>query len=109
MSSVKRSYGYSKMDKEDPEERNHRRAQFLIYKVMQQADSPQRRQSSLRVRICRLKIKIGKRFKRMKKTLLFSVSAARVGVYKQVMSQLMNWKRLLRSKEAMASLPPMFN
>ncbi|KAL5714511.1 hypothetical protein ACHQM5_016460 [Ranunculus cassubicifolius] len=104
----KSSNGYTKMDKEDPEDVNHRRAQFLIYKVMEQADSPRRRQSRLRVRICKLKIKFGKGFKRLKKNMMFGVSVARVGLSKQVMSQLMNIKRLLQIKQGVATLQPVF-
>jgi len=98
------SYGYSKLDKEDPEEVMHRRAQFLIYKALQQADSPRRRPSFLRIRLCRLKIKIGKKLKKLGKGKLLSISAARVRVYGQVTS---HWKRLFGNVEAIASLPPM--
>lgn len=98
------SYGYSKLDKEDPEEVKHRRAQFLIYKALQQADSPRRRPSLLRLRLCRLKIKIGKKLKKLRKGMLLSISAARVRVYEQVTGQ---WKRLFGNGEAIASLPPM--
>lgn len=96
----RRKYGYTKMEIEDPEEIQHRKAQFLIYKVLQQAaDSPRRtrRRSSswLRVRICRLKIKIGKRLKKLKKSIFLGVGAAKCGAQKQVASQLKtNWKRL---------------
>jgi hypothetical protein len=98
------SYGYSKLDKEDPEEVMHRRAQFLIYKALQQADFPRRRPSLLRLRLCRLKIKIGKKLKKLRKGMLLSISAARVRVYEQVTGQ---WKRLFGDGEAIASLPPM--
>ncbi|KAL5714509.1 hypothetical protein ACHQM5_016458 [Ranunculus cassubicifolius] len=107
MSFVKRSNGYAKMDKEDPEDVTHRRAQFLVYKVMERADS-RRRQSRLGIRICKLKIKIGKGFKRLKKKIVFGVSVARVGLSKQVMSQLMNLKRLLPSRQDVASLQTVF-
>ncbi|XP_011037773.1 PREDICTED: uncharacterized protein LOC105134895 [Populus euphratica] len=97
------SYGYSKLGKEDPEEVMHRRAQFLIYKALQQADSPRRR-PSLRLRLCRLKIKIGKKLKKLRKGMLLSISVARVRVYEKVKSQ---WKRLFGDGQAIASLPPM--
>ncbi|KAJ6397103.1 hypothetical protein OIU77_022027 [Salix suchowensis] len=98
------SYGYLKLDKEDPEEVMHRRAQFLIYKALQQADSPRRRPSFLRVRLRSLKIKIGKKLKKLRKGMLVSISAARVRVYEQVTGQ---WKSLFGNEEAIASLPPM--
>ncbi|KAH6792795.1 hypothetical protein C2S52_003272 [Perilla frutescens var. hirtella] len=64
MGVVNRAYAYSKMDNEDGEEMKHRRAQFLIYKAMQKADDVRRRPSWLRVKMFKLKIKIGKRFKK---------------------------------------------
>lgn len=103
MTFMRSSYGYSKMEKEDPEEVNHRRAQFLIYKVMEQADS-RRKSSFLRVRICRLRVKIGRRLKRLRK----SITAAKVGVYRQVLVQLKAWKRLLGGGETGVTLPHLF-
>uniref|UniRef100_A0A5B7CAF7 Uncharacterized protein n=1 Tax=Davidia involucrata TaxID=16924 RepID=A0A5B7CAF7_DAVIN len=107
MTLFARPHAYSKMETEDPEETKHRRAQFLIYKVLEQADS-RRRPYCLRVRIRKLKIKIGKRLKRLRKSMLYTISSAKVGVYKQVTGQLKTWKRLLRGGEAMVSLPPAF-
>ncbi|KAF8409553.1 hypothetical protein HHK36_005631 [Tetracentron sinense] len=105
MSLLRRPYAYSKMEIEDPEERTHRRAQFLIYKVMQQADS-RRRPSSLRVKICKLKVKIGKRLKRLRKSMSVTISVAKVDVYKQAISrQWKTWRRLLRGTETIVSLP----
>ena len=104
MTLVRRSYGYSKMEKEDPEEVNHRRAQFLIYKLMEKADS-RRKPSFLRLRICRLRVKIGRRLKRLRKSI---AAAAKVGVYRQVLSQLKAWKRLLGGGETVVTLPHLF-
>ncbi|KAE8707482.1 Detected protein of confused Function [Hibiscus syriacus] len=87
MAILGRSNGYSKVDKEDPEELIHRRAQFLIYKVMEQAKC-RRKPSFIRIRLCRLKVKIGRRLKKLRKSVSVSISAARIGVYKQVMNQL---------------------
>ncbi|XVE87797.1 hypothetical protein DITRI_Ditri19aG0017000 [Diplodiscus trichospermus] len=98
------SYGYSKVDKEDQEEISHRRAQFLIYKVLERADY-RRKPSFLRIRLCRLKVKIGRRLKKLRKSALVCISAARVGVYKQVIEQLKTWRRLfLRGDGTIASL-----
>ncbi|KAH1065967.1 hypothetical protein J1N35_030954 [Gossypium stocksii] len=80
---LRRSNGYSKVDKEDPEEIIHRRAQFLIHKVLERADC-RRKPSFLRIRLCRLKVKIGRRLKKLRKSALVSISAARTGVYKQM-------------------------
>ncbi|GAB4830896.1 hypothetical protein Ancab_004922 [Ancistrocladus abbreviatus] len=69
-------YGYRKMEKEDPEEKRHRQAQFLIYKTSQQADqiSLRRRPSRLRLRISKLRIKVGRRLKRLRKGMPLSMS-----------------------------------
>ncbi|XP_043693146.1 uncharacterized protein LOC122643597 [Telopea speciosissima] len=110
MSLLRRPYAYSKMEMEDPEEKAHRRAQFLIYKVMERAEDSQsrrrRRPSVLRMRICKLKVKIGKRLKTMRKTMFLSISKARISLYKKIMAQLKILNRLLRGGEAMVSLPP---
>ncbi|XVF26027.1 hypothetical protein REPUB_Repub13aG0264700 [Reevesia pubescens] len=109
MALLRRSYGYSKVDKEDPEEIIHRRAQFLIYKVLEQADT-RRKSSFLRIRLCRLKVKIGRRLKKLRKSVLVSISVARIGVYKQVVNQLKTWRRLFdRDAGTIATLPrPLF-
>ncbi|KAF7150580.1 hypothetical protein RHSIM_Rhsim02G0108200 [Rhododendron simsii] len=89
----KRSYAYSKMEREDPEEAKHRLAQFLIYKALEKAD-PRTRQSCFRVRVSKLKIKMGRRLKRLRKTMLLTMSAAKRGlIYEQVSSR---FKRLVR-------------
>ncbi|KAK9084843.1 hypothetical protein Sjap_025254 [Stephania japonica] len=103
------SIGYAKMDKEDPEERKHRLAQFLIYKAMEQADSScRRRPSALRLRIFSLKIKIGRRFKRLRKSMLSTISVTRACLCKEVMDQFKSCMRLLRGRESISrSLPPL--
>ncbi|KAF6162876.1 hypothetical protein GIB67_021025 [Kingdonia uniflora] len=107
MSLLRKPNAYSKMEAEDPEERNHQRAQYLINKVMENADYRRRRQSPLRVRICKLKVKIGRRIKRLRKTMVIAISTARVKVYKQVLGQLKNWKGLFGTGKATVNLPPM--
>ena len=59
---------YSRVDKEDPDELRHRKARFLIYKVLEEGCSrSQRRHSSLGWRLqCRFKVKIGLRMKRFR-------------------------------------------
>ncbi|GMI93315.1 hypothetical protein like AT1G11655 [Hibiscus trionum] len=93
MAILKRSYGYSKVDKEDPDEIIHRRAQFLIYKALEQADS-RRKPSFIRIRLCRLKLKIGRKLKKLRKAAVVGVSGLRIGVYRQVLNQLKTWRRL---------------
>lgn len=58
---LRRQYAYSRVDKEDPDELRHRKAQFLIYKVLEDGCSQKRR--SWR---CRFRIKIGLRMKRFR-------------------------------------------
>ncbi|KAK9267938.1 hypothetical protein L1049_010375 [Liquidambar formosana] len=89
----------------DPDEKIHRRAQFLIYKALEQVDS-RRRPSYMRVRISKLKVKIGRRLKKLRKSVLYNISIAKVRVYRQVISQLKTMKQLMfRSEETMVSLP----
>ncbi|KAJ1428748.1 hypothetical protein SESBI_08853 [Sesbania bispinosa] len=109
MALSRKAYGYSKMDKEDPEDVIHRRAQFLIYKVLEKADS-RRRQSCLRLRISKLKVKIGNRLRRLRKRIMSGVSAARVGIHGNVISQIKSWKKLFgRGRQTVISLPPLIN
>ncbi|XP_052203191.1 uncharacterized protein LOC127808663 [Diospyros lotus] len=106
MSLLRKPYSYSRVEKEDPEEVKHRQAQFLIYKVMEQADfssSSRRRRrraafSCLRVGICKLKmIRIGRRLRmRLRKGMSSTISAARA------------WKRFFHGGQAIISLPPAF-
>lgn len=104
MALCRRQYGYSKMDKEDPEEVIHRRAQFLIYKVLEQAAD--RKPSCLRIRISKLKVKIGNKLRRLRKRIMSSVSAARVGIHGHVVSQIKTWKKLFgRGRPTLITLP----
>lgn len=108
--SKQQYYGYSKMEIDDPEEMQHRKAQFLIYKSLKKSDSV-RKQPWLKVRVCKLKIKIGGRLKRFRKSILLTFSVTRGRVYKQFMSQLKSWKGLLKGRETTMvsnTLPPIF-
>ncbi|WOG89963.1 hypothetical protein DCAR_0209204 [Daucus carota subsp. sativus] len=93
----RRSSAYTKLEIEDPEDVKHRRAQFLIYKVLQQAahSSPRRRRRSwLRIRMCKLRVRIGNRLKKLRKGIVLSVGAAKASGHKQVISHMRTWKRL---------------
>ncbi|KAJ1377527.1 hypothetical protein SESBI_48783 [Sesbania bispinosa] len=79
----RRLQGYSKMDKEDPEERMHRKAQFLIYRVLEKADS-HGKPSCVRIRIFKLKIKIGNSLRKIKKR-IFSAVHGQVKTLKRLM------------------------
>ncbi|KAM7265061.1 hypothetical protein ACFE04_002744 [Oxalis oulophora] len=85
-----KSNSYTRIDKEDPDEVHRRRAQFLIYKTLDKADSPRRR----RLKICKLKIRIGKRFKNLRKSIVVNVYATKVLLYKQIFNHLITFKLL---------------
>lgn len=104
-------YRYTKVEKEDPEEMKHRRAQFLIYKVMQKADEfdyshPRNKSNtssssswSLRIRISKLKVRIGKRLRRIRKR-IFS-SSSKSALQGRIKLHLKTWRNII-------SLPPLF-
>ncbi|CAH8372240.1 unnamed protein product [Eruca vesicaria subsp. sativa] len=64
---------YSKLDKEDPEEVLHRRANFLIYKTLQEVDLVSRRSSHpssfLKMKLLKLKVKIGKSLAKLRRNI----------------------------------------
>ncbi|XP_027339357.1 uncharacterized protein LOC113853102 [Abrus precatorius] len=108
MALCRRPYAYSKMNKEDPEEIIHRRAQFLIYKVLEKADS-RGKPSCMRIRISKLKVKIGKRLRKLRKRIMSGVSSAKVGIQGHFMSHVKTWKRLFGGgrQTTLISLPPL--
>ncbi|KAL6544731.1 hypothetical protein OROMI_023593 [Orobanche minor] len=94
------SNSYTNIDQvEGVDETQHRRAQFLIYKVLQKADT--RPPSWLRVKVCKLKIKIGKRLKKlmMKKGFSSNVSSAKAVLCRKITSVLKSCKFLLMIQE----------
>ncbi|XP_057430578.1 uncharacterized protein LOC130723517 [Lotus japonicus] len=107
MALSRKQFSYAKMDKEDPIELIHRRAQFLIHKLLEKADS-RRKPSCLRIRISKLKVKIGNRLRRLRKRILSGVSVARVGIQGHVVSQMKTVKRMFgRGRQSIISLPPL--
>ncbi|XP_010455775.1 PREDICTED: uncharacterized protein LOC104737325 [Camelina sativa] len=70
-----RPYEYTKMENEDPQELIHRRAQFLIQKVLERADNKtrqqqQRRRSSgplIMIRVVGIRMRIGKKLRKLRK------------------------------------------
>nr|VVW58775.1 unnamed protein product [Nymphaea colorata] len=91
---IRGAYCYAKLEgnHEDEEEKRHRRAQYLIYKTMEKADSLLRKRPlPLRIRVCRRKM--SKKMKRLRSRLQFAVSFLKVGFYGQL-------------TEAIASLNP---
>ncbi|KAJ8567808.1 hypothetical protein K7X08_020016 [Anisodus acutangulus] len=104
---LNRPYMYSKIEKEDIEEMRHRRAQFLIYKTLKKADSvvSMRKNSYwFKVKFFKLKIKIGRRLKRLRKSILLLFSASKSGIYKQFICHLKYLKRKLEGKTGHGNL-----
>uniref|UniRef100_A0A7N0TN95 Uncharacterized protein n=1 Tax=Kalanchoe fedtschenkoi TaxID=63787 RepID=A0A7N0TN95_KALFE len=109
----KNHHAYSKMDVEDPEDRTHRRAQFLIYKTLQEADDAHRIRSHANkkrsggsyfgIRFGNLRVKVGQRVKKLRNSLCFNVSLARIGVYRRVVAQLKTWRKLMAGRERFGS------
>ncbi|KAL0398755.1 UNVERIFIED_CONTAM: hypothetical protein Sradi_2218800 [Sesamum radiatum] len=116
MAMLHRPYAYSKVENEDPEETKHRLAQFLIYKAMQRADGCRRRPSWLRVKMFKLKIKIGKRLKKLRKGISSSLFSAKADLCKQITCVFKSCKFLLHGKQQqrpqdrpiIMTLPPLF-
>ncbi|KAL2341272.1 hypothetical protein Fmac_009212 [Flemingia macrophylla] len=108
MALSRKSYAYSKVDKEDPEDIIHRRAQFLIHKVLEKADSRRKPSACLRIRISKLKVRIGKRLRRLRKRIMSGVSVARFGIHGHVMTQIKTWKRFFGlGRQTLITLPPL--
>ncbi|WMV14378.1 hypothetical protein MTR67_007763 [Solanum verrucosum] len=72
----------------------HRRAHFLIYKSLKKSDSLSQ-PTWLKMKVCKLKIKIGRKLKRMRKSILLKFSKGHVVCYKHLICQLKSWKRAL--------------
>ncbi|KAL9243513.1 hypothetical protein vseg_017389 [Gypsophila vaccaria] len=97
------SNNYTKIEKEDPREKSHREAQFLIYKSMKQVDQMVIKRSSLvkstsswlKLRMSKLKVKIGNKLFQFKKTMLIChMSKTKGGVCRHLMGHLRGFKRL---------------
>ncbi|KAL1196369.1 hypothetical protein V5N11_024037 [Cardamine amara subsp. amara] len=104
---------YTKMEKEDPQELIHRRAQFLIQKVLERADiktrhQHQRRRSSgplIMIRVVGIRMRIGKKLRKLRKS--------NSCVCKNLISRfLKSFKRFLcssSSSRTISDLPPLFS
>ncbi|CAF2042521.1 hypothetical protein BRARA_I02206 [Brassica rapa] len=69
-------YEYTKMEKEDPQDLSHTRAQFLIQKVLERADQKTRQQQQRRkrssgplimIRVVGLRMRVGKKLRKLRK------------------------------------------
>ncbi|CAA7394405.1 unnamed protein product [Spirodela intermedia] len=101
------SYERYKRLEEDPEERRRLQTKFLIYKTLAKADAVARRRppffSGLRLR--RLQIKVGRRLRRLRRSILVAVSGARTSLRKRLGGRLEKW-RLSNGRKI--ALPPVF-
>ncbi|CAH2078327.1 unnamed protein product [Thlaspi arvense] len=76
MAMKKNPNEYTKIEKEDPNEMIHRRAQFLIHKILQRADTETLRQQRKRsmliktssFRVVGIRMKIGKKLRKLRKS-----------------------------------------
>ncbi|KAK4804149.1 hypothetical protein SAY86_003966 [Trapa natans] len=96
---IRGPYAYAKMESDDPEERRHRRAQFLIYKVLQRVSEAETGRSPrpaafFGVRLCKLRVKLGKRLKRSRKKVASMASKARNAACKRIMKQIKDLQSL---------------
>lgn len=73
---IKNPNDYAKIEKEDPNEIIHRRAQFLIHKILQRADTETLRQQHKKTsttktssfRVVGIRMKIGKKLRKLRKS-----------------------------------------
>ncbi|CAA0825174.1 Unknown protein [Striga hermonthica] len=109
---LNKPFSYTKINFEDPDEIQHRRAQFLIYKVLQKVDnrSSARQRSWLRVKVCRLKMKIGKRLRRLRKRFSSIFFLTKADFRKKMAFVLKSYKHLVHGKQASVAgrVPSMF-
>ncbi|KAJ4801405.1 hypothetical protein LUZ62_052651 [Rhynchospora pubera] len=58
-------FSYSRVDKVHDEEEQHRKAQILINKILNEIDSVTRRPTPLRLKAARVAVKVGVRMKKV--------------------------------------------
>ncbi|KAF8093011.1 hypothetical protein N665_0393s0013 [Sinapis alba] len=105
---------YIKMEKEDPQELIHRRAQFLIQKVLERADNKTRQQQQRKrsssgpliiIRVAGIRMRIGKKLRKLRKN--------NGCVCKNLISRFIkSFKRFLSSSSSsrtISDLPPLFS
>ncbi|KAL0697621.1 hypothetical protein Bca4012_053743 [Brassica carinata] len=89
MTLFKRPCDYTKMNKEDPEELLHRRAKFLIYKKLQEADLISHRSPTktsllfLRMKLFRLKVMVGNSLANLRRSIASTIRFGGVKAFKK--------------------------
>ncbi|CAH8345535.1 unnamed protein product [Eruca vesicaria subsp. sativa] len=113
MAMMKIPNEYAKLEKEDPSEMIHRRAQFLIQKILKQSDTETLRRQQKRTilirtssfRVVGMRKKIGKKLRKLRRT---CVMANR---YSDLMPRFFKSLRryfLCSSSRNVSDLPPLF-
>ncbi|ESQ55170.1 hypothetical protein EUTSA_v10026583mg [Eutrema salsugineum] len=113
---MKNVKAYAKIEKEDPNEMIHRRAQFLIHKILQQADTETLRQQHRRsilvktssFRVVGIRKKIGKKLRQLRK---LRKSCGMANKHGDLMPRFLNSLRryfLCSSPRSVSDLPPLF-
>ncbi|KAJ0239480.1 Uncharacterized protein HA466_0231100 [Hirschfeldia incana] len=113
MAMMKIPNEYAKIEKEDPSEMVHRRAQFLIEKILRRADSETLRRQQKRsilirttsFRVVGMRMKIGKKLRKLRKSCVI------VNKYSDLMPRFVKSLRryfLCSSSRNVSDLPPLF-
>lgn len=110
MTLFKKPCDYSKMNKEDPEELLHRRAKFLIYKKLQEADLISHRSPPtslfLRMKIFRLKAMVGSSLANLRRSIVSTIKFG--GIRKHSLGGLRAFKRMFHGGATTGLSRPIF-
>ncbi|XP_020672085.1 uncharacterized protein LOC110092070 [Dendrobium catenatum] len=71
-------FSYSRLEKKDTEEFQHRKVQFRIYKVLEKEECQQRKRTQTRLVVSKLRTKLGMRLRRMRKKILCFILCLRL-------------------------------
>lgn len=105
---------YTKIEKEDPNEMIHRRAQLLIHKILQRSDTEISRQKQKRTttvkrpsfRVVGIRMKIGKKLRKLRKSCVMP-EKQHGALMRRVLKSLKRYF-LCSSSRNVSDLPPLF-
>ena len=107
--NLMRTNTYTRVAKEDPDELRHQRAQYMINKVLQEADEVGRKRQPFKLTLRKLKTKISVRIKRLRKSIRSSLSRVQACFHWNINKRLNYCNTSLRRKNAdSAMLIPLF-
>ncbi|OAY81052.1 hypothetical protein ACMD2_11469 [Ananas comosus] len=89
-------FSYTRVEEEDPDELRHRRAQYLIYKVLEEAESLSRQYYSRR-RVFKVRVKIGSRLKRLR----LAIQGVKLFVRRRITKHFKHPNNVLHGKESL--------